>query len=314
MSLLMVGYFTKHSVHEELHRVAVAPSSHVWVYGSSVNSEELKLVTSQFNLDANIVRDVMDKHELPRVEYKEGKLYVFVRMVRRTKRGATISTPLLAIVDGSVYVTLSTSDYFLPDTIVNSNSPVPAGNSKLILLATLVAVVDEYEELINRTMMYIRSIDQRLRNREADNKDFVHFVTVEDSLNEYHTSLAGILAVLTRLMENKRDIFVGRDIEALEDIILHVNQLLVSVASHSQSVNSIRNAYSTIANNTLNHRMKTLTVLTVLITLPNVFYGMYGMNVALPFADEPWAYVGITVFTIMIVIVAFLLVRRLKVF
>jgi Mg2+ and Co2+ transporter CorA len=115
-------------------------------------------------------------------------------------------------------------------------------------------------------------------------------------------------------MENKRDIFVGRDIEALEDIILHVNQLLVSVASHSQSVNSIRNAYSTIANNTLNHRMKTLTVLTVLITLPNVFYGMYGMNVALPFADEPWAYVGITVFTIMIVIVAFLLVRRLKVF
>jgi magnesium transporter len=310
----MVGYFTKHSVHEELHRVASPPSSHVWVYGSSVTHEELAQLTSTFNLDTNIVRDVMDKHELPRVEYKDGILYVFVRMVRRTKRGATVSTPLLAIVDGSVYVTLSTSDYFLPDTIVNAGSPVPAGNSKLILLATLVAVVDEYEELINRTMMYIRSIDQRLRNREADNKDFVHFVTVEDSLNEYQTNLSGIQAVLSRLMENKRETFISRDIEAIDDIILHVNQLLVSVASHTQSVNSIRNAYSTIANNTLNHRMKTLTVLTVLITLPNVFYGMYGMNVALPFADQPWAYMGIVIFTIITVIVAFLLVRRLKVF
>lgn len=310
----MVGYFTKHSVHEELHRVASPPNSHVWVYGSSVTHEDLTDVISQFSLDPNIVRDVMDKHELPRVEYKDDVLYVFVRMVRRTKRGATVSTPLLAIVKGSVYVTLSTTDYFLPGTIVNSSSPVPAGNSKLILLATLVAVVNEYEELINRTMMYIRSIDQRLRNREADNKDFVHFVTVEDSLNEYQTNLTGILAVLGRLKENKREAFQGRDIEAIDDIMLHVNQLVVSVASHTQSVNSIRNAYSTIANNTLNHRMKTLTVLTVLITLPNVIYGMYGMNVALPFAEQPWAYIAIVAFTIVIILVAYLLVRRLKVF
>ncbi|HRN96936.1 MAG TPA: magnesium transporter CorA family protein [Candidatus Saccharibacteria bacterium] len=310
----MVGYFTKHSVHEELHRVASPPSSHVWVYGSSVTHEELTDIISQFSLDPNIVRDVIDKHELPRVEYKDDVLYVFVRMVRRTKRGATVSTPLLAIVKGSVYVTLSTTDYFLPGTIVNSSSPVPAGNSKLILLATLVAVVNEYEELINRTMMYIRSIDQRLRNREADNKDFVHFVTVEDSLNEYQTNLTGILAVLGRLKDNKREAFQGRDIEAIDDIMLHVNQLVVSVASHTQSVNSIRNAYSTIANNTLNHRMKTLTVLTVLITLPNVIYGMYGMNVALPFANQPWAYMAIVAFTIVIILVAYLLVRRLKVF
>ena len=76
----------------------------------------------------------------------------------------------------------------------------------------------------------------------------------------------------------------------------------------------LRNAYSTIANNTLNHRMKTLAVLTVLITLPNVIYGMYGMNVALPFAEQPWAYMAIVVFTILIILIAYLLVRRLKVF
>ena len=36
--------------------------------------------------------------------------------------------------------------------------------------------------------------------------------------------------------------------------------------------------------------MKTLTALTLLIALPNVFYGMYGMNIGLPYQEYPLAY------------------------
>ena len=79
------------------------------------------------------------------------------------------------------------------------------------------------------------------------------------------------------------------------------------------AINSIRNAYTTISNNQLNRRMKSLTLLTLLVALPNVFYGMFGMNVALPFADEPWAYAVITGFTLLIVSLAYLIMRRLRI-
>jgi Mg2+ and Co2+ transporter CorA len=60
--------------------------------------------------------------------------------------------------------------------------------------------------------------------------------------------------------------------------------------------------------------MKTLTVLTILIALPNVFYGMYGMNVSLPFADQPWAYAVVVLFTFVLIIAVYLLARRFRIF
>ncbi|MNL40438.1 CorA-like Mg2+ transporter protein [compost metagenome] len=120
-----------------------------------------------------------------------------------------------------------------------------------------------------------------------------------------------MLAVASRLQENKHELFTTNDVEAIEDIILYLKQLLVAVESHSQSITSIRNAYSTIANNTLNQRMKILTMLTVLIALPNVFYGMYGMNIDLPFQNEPWAYTAIIGFTaLLLVTIAFVAFRK----
>ena len=60
--------------------------------------------------------------------------------------------------------------------------------------------------------------------------------------------------------------------------------------------------------------MKTLTVLTVLIALPNVFYGMYGMNVPLPFEKEPWAYGAIVLFTVLLIFLVYSLAKRFRVF
>lgn len=309
----MIQYYVKRSAGERLQQVSVPPHDHVWVHVPSMATNEYDSVIDRYHLNPGVVRDVKDIFELPRVEYRDGVLYVFVRTVRRTRRGLVESNPLLAIVKDSTYLTLSMVDYDLTE-IVEKSADLLRGDSRALLLSTLVAVIEGYEELIHKTARYVSDTDQRLRNREVDDKDFVHFVTIEDNLNDYHTNLVAILAALTRLKENKHGIFDAEDCESLEDIILHINQLLVSVASHIQSINSIRNAYSTIANNSLNRRMKTLTLMTVLIALPNVFYGMYGMNVVLPFADEPWAYAALVGFTIFVVIIAYAIVRRLKVF
>src|SRR5690606_10023055 len=118
--------------------------------------------------------------------------------------------------------------------------------------------------------------------------------------------------LLERLCENRHELFTEKDREFLDDMILHTNQLLVATNSHRSTVESIRNAYTTITNNTLNKRMKKLTLLTLLVALPNVFFGMYGMNVTLPYAEEPWAYMAITGFSIGLVGLLALFFRRIR--
>ena len=122
------------------------------------------------------------------------------------------------------------------------------------------------------------------------------------------------MTVVGQLEANRRQLFNLRDIEAFGDIILHARQLLVAIGSSAQTIDSIQNAYSTIANNTLNQRMKVLTTITILLAVPNVFYGMYGMNIGLPFQGEQWAYIAIMGVTLLLILLTLLLAKRFRLF
>lgn len=307
----MIQYFVKRSASEALQEVKQPQENHAWVYVSGATEKELQSIIDTYELDGDIVHDVHDKHELPRIEYSGGGVYVFLRTPHHSSWGGVVSSPFLAILKGGVLITVATGEYATPAEVLQT-STLTTKNNKHVFVELLSHVVNQYQEDVRRTGTYILNTSQRLRTRDIDNKDFIHFVTVESDLSEYNTSLSGIAVVLDRLHENRHDILTKQDCELIEDIILLINQLLVAVQSHGQTINSIRNAYTTISNNNLNQRMKTLTLVTILITLPNVFYGMYGMNVALPFAEQPWAYAAITAFTLVIVLLVYAIVRRLR--
>ena len=306
----MLQYYAKHTPNEEFQRFSTPRHDNVWVYGDAITESDLSDVTQRFELDRNIVFDVRDEDELPRVEYSVGNMYVFLRVPERTKRGTVTTSPLLAIVTPKAFLTLASINTFSPDHLAHVTGGLRSSDTSSLLTSAFAAVISEYEDLIKQTAHYIKDTSRRLQTHEITNKDFIHFVTIEDNLNEYRLSLDSMLTVARRLCENKHDVLSISDIEAIDDVVLYIQQLLVAIGSHSQSVTSIRNAYSTIANNTLNQRMKTLTTLTVLITLPNVLFGMYGMNVALPFADQPWAYALIVVFTFMLILAVYRLAKR----
>lgn len=307
----MLHYYAKKSFNEDPQLTKDAPMDRAWVYGANVTDDELHRVTELYSLDSGILRDVRDKNELPRAEYSQGLLYVFIRAPHQTSRGNTVTVPFLAVLKGSLLITLSSKEYVQPTELFDATK-VDMKSTKHVFLQLTSHVISKYEHLIHSTGTYIHNTSQRLRTHEVDNKDFINFVTVEHDLNEYHTNLTALQALLARLRENRHAIFGDKDCEFIEDMVLHVNQLLVATDSHKNTIDSIRNAYTTISNNTLNQRMKKLTLLTLLVALPNVFFGMFGMNVLLPFADQPWAYAAITGFSVALVVLVALFIRRIR--
>lgn len=305
----MLTYYSRPSAGEDFQEVSTPHTHGMWVAGSKVTATELHTVEKTYDLDGNILGDVLDVHELPRIEARRDELYVFLRTPERTRQGNVITRPLLLVSKGTVFLSLSQAMYDEHHPVI---AKVPAqDHTEHLLLATFATVIGQYEEIMQKTADYIKELRKRLRSHEVTNQDLIQFVTVEDNLNEYHMNLSGMMAVAERL---RNGVLQPSEHEALDDIVLHIRQLLSAGESYGQSITSIRNAYTTIANNTLNQRMKTLTVFTVLIALPNVFYGMYGMNIALPFADAPWAYTMIVGFTIFLISTVYILAKRLKVF
>jgi len=307
----MLHYYAKKSFNEDPQLVKEPPTERGWVYGAQVTDEELAAVATQYDLDTGILKDVHDKNELPRVEYNQGLAYVFIRAPHQASRGNIVTTPFLAVLKGTLLITLSSNDYVKPAELFEQTK-IDMKSTKHVFLQLVGYVISQYETFINSTGKYILNTEQRLRTREVDTKDFINFVTVENDLNIYRTNLTALEALLGRLGENKHEIFSDKDCEFIEDMILHGNQLLVATESHLSTVASIRNAYTTISNNTLNQRMKKLTLLTLLVALPNVFFGMFGMNVTLPFANESWAYEAILAISVTIVVVVAVFVRKIR--
>lgn len=311
----MIEYYKKHSTAEKFRQVPHA-SEDTWVHLGAPTTAEIEQVVESYGLDAAIVNDVLDKNELSRSEFNKGVQYVFMRPATRTRAGEIKTRPFLAILHPKVFITIATSMAVTTEAIatVGDRSKVTTAKRAGMLIATISAIVGEYEQLLQHTDEYIGSIRKKLRMHEVGNKDFVHFVTIEDNLNEYQTCLRDTLTVVERLRENSHNLFSPHEVELLEDTRLYIRQLLSAVESLLHTINSIRNAYSTIANNTLNQRMKILTSLTVLIALPNVFYGMYGMNVPLPFQQESWVYGFIVFFTLLVILLVYSIAKRFKVF
>jgi magnesium transporter len=303
----MLKYYVRRSSGEEFQKVSEPPKSNVWIHGDAVTDSDLRSLSDTYDFNLNLIRDVLDIHELSRVEIEDGGgLYAFVRTAHRNKRGLVVTTPVLLAVKSSVFVNVSMANTE-HHRLATPSIIAQASDTTSLLLGTFAAVINEYEDFMQHTARYVYDTEERLRTHEVKNDDFIRFVTVESNLNEYHTNLSSMQVVAERLKELMKD---QGDREAVEDISLYIKQLLVAISSQRQSITSIRNTYGMIANNALNQRMKALTVLMALIALPGVFYGMYGMNVALPFQKEPWAYAAITLISVTVTLLVFLFAKK----
>ena len=308
----MVEYYQKRSSNDPLEKINKPYStSGLWV---NIPNKRIDInrLAELYGLDANTVRDVFDRHELPRCEYKNGHQYVFMRLPSSAIDGAA-TAPILAVAGPQIFLTITPHVNFSPQSLDGflagiSHRPIS------MMVAVLAGVVSGYEHRVNLLEEKIISARKRLKSTEVKNTDFIEFVTIEDRLNEYRSSLEGMLSVTKQVHLNRHGLLKNRDSEEVEDILLHIEQLLVSIQASSQTIASIQNAYSTIANNTLNYRMKILTTITILLAIPNVFYGMYGMNINLPFQHEEWAYLSIIGFTALLIILVFFVAKRFRLF
>jgi magnesium transporter len=120
----------------------------------------------------------------------------------------------------------------------------------------------------------------------------------------FFASLTQINPVLQNIISGKLIELYKEDHELTEDLVVSSNQLVELCKSTLKNIVNIREAYSTIVTNDLNKVIKLFTSLTVILTIPTIIASLYGMNVALPFANHPdafWLVGGIIIFIITVV-------------
>lgn len=90
-----------------------------------------------------------------------------------------------------------------------------------------------------------------------------------------------------------------RSAERLQDIEVEAHQVQEMLELNVDILDKVSNTYNNLLNNNLNNVMKILTIYSVVLMIPPIIFGFYGMNTFLPLADKNWGWL----FTILITII-----------
>jgi magnesium transporter len=285
-----------------------------WVYAEAPSPDEVHQLVARFKLDPGHIQDALDEDEMPRLEKEGEQSYIFVRYAYKNAEAELVTVPLLFVFGEDILMTISLAHLPCLDSFLKGKIDFATTQRAKLVLQILHQVVEQYDTYINSTSKQIKLIRSRLRGHEISNQDFIDFVVIEDELNEFLAALMPTNATLGRLMRGRYIPLFAEDQDIIEDLLLNNEQSIEACNSNIKSIVNIREAYSSISSNNLNRTMKRLTVVTVMIVLPSMFFGLYGMNVDLPFQHEPWAFLAMLLFSFGLTMLVFAYARSRRFF
>lgn len=271
----------------ELKQVAQTRSG-VWIHAVAPTEPELTTLFEELDLDETLIEDALDFYEVPRFERSNGATFFFTRYPFAEKTEDTDTAPLLIVMGESFVLTVVQRDIPQFKDFVSGKTIVHTTQKTKLFIQMMQEVVDAFElDLVRLRRSVHRDRAKLLR---IGNKEIERFVAVEHKLNDMIAAVLPTNMALQQITKTGAIKLHADDVDLMEDLVIDNTQLVDSARSVLKTIQNVRSAAEAILTNTLNNRIKTLTVLTILLTIPTIISSLYGMNVPLPGMNEPWAF------------------------
>ena len=282
----MLQYLTSPRASEPM-QIIDAPADDMWVRSERPNEDERAQLVA-LGVDADILGDALDPHEVPRVETDDGWTYFITRLPDTDDEFNDFTTPILFALGNRTTVTVSR------DSLGRLWQPfidrVPVNTARQTALFTLMinAIVLQYQRrvaTINRQMRAATSDVQKLRS-----KDIVVLTDYERKLNDYLDALVPTNTAIEKLLGGKILRLQEDDKDLVEDLSIDLEQLIARCKALLRTITNVRDSYRAVMDTRLNETIRLLTVITLALTIPTAAAGLYGMNVPLPADDSPFVF------------------------
>lgn len=289
-----------------------------WVNLTAPTLEECADVSERFGMDIEDVRAALDDEESSRISIEDNYTLILVDIPSaetRNNRHTYTTIPLGILLTEEVVVTVCAEETAVLRTFVEQR--VREFSTKKQMRFT-------YQILYNTAMVYqslLRSIDRKRTEIEeridqnTEDVDLVDLHELESNLVYFATSLRANGVVLDRLSRYGRLRKYSEDLELLEDVVIENKQAIEMTQIYRDIINGTRELMSTVINNRLNNAMKYLAAITIVMSIPTIISGMWGMNVSaewMPLSDTPYGFGILSLATVIICVVAMIILKKRK--
>jgi magnesium transporter len=177
-------------------------------------------------------------------------------------------------------------------------------------------------ENVKRFSYSLKQIDKKSLRLQAElhksmrNQELIELLVLQDSLVYFSTALSGNASVYGRLsrIEGVQSSEEYRDLA--DDVLIESRQATETCGIYRDILKTTMDAFSSVISNNVNNVVKGLSIITILVSIPTLIAGLFGMNVDLPFgwgvsgdtrAIGFWIILGVAV--VLTAICSILLVR-----
>lgn len=261
-----------------------------WIHVVAPNEEEIVRLSSEYDLEQDLLTDALDLYESPRVERSDDSTYVYTRYYHSDNGVINATEPLLIIYRPNFILTLLRTDSAVLDRLLNGAERVITTQKTKTLLQILDEVNNSYQRYLIKANRQLLAIRSQLKHTDIDKAVLVNFIELEDDLNEFLSALEPQAAMLRSLLRARYLRLYEEDRELVEDLGLGTNELIALIISRLKTIVNIRQAYDAIASSELNRTFRRLTSISIFLMIPTVVSGLFGMNINLPFANHTYAF------------------------
>lgn len=288
----------------------------VWVRLINPTSKELSQVAEVYDIEVDDLATALDEEESSRISLEDGYTLILVDIpspeVRHEKKMYT-TIPMGIVLKQNAIITVCREetpvlDYFLRD----KQKDFSTKKKMRFIYQLLLRSASLYQA-------YLRGIDKKRieieerAGKDTKDGDIIELHELESTLVYFATSLRSNSIVLERLRRYKRIEQYPEDMELLEDVMVEYQQAIEMTVIYRDIVDGTRELLSSVMDNKLNNVMKYLTSITLVMAIPTIISGIYGMNVDgewMPFAQVPYGFEIICGIIIIICVVTLWILKK----
>lgn len=288
-----------------------------WVHLQNPTREEIDGLNARFHLEPTYLQAALDEEESARIERDGDQVLIIVDIpyIDNEETGVAYTTiPLGIIMVDDVIITVSTRE---STVITDFTEERIRGFWTFKRTRFLLQIL---QRTASRYLNYLKQIDkaslfvQKHLEKDMRNQELLQMMKLEKSLVFFSTSLKGNEMVMERMLRMEMLRKYPDDSELLEDVIIENKQAMEMCSIYRNIISSTMDAFASIISNNLNIVMKILTSLTVVLSIPTLFASLWGMNVPVPFQQNPYGFWIVIAITMVASLAAFLVLWRKKMF
>ncbi|RRD39747.1 magnesium transporter CorA family protein [Leptotrichia sp. OH3620_COT-345] len=284
-----------------------------WVNTVDISDEDRRILNEKDKLSTEFLEYATDADESPRSEYdeiNEIKLLCFDVPYYDSFMDSPATAPLVFIIRENILYTFieQNEDYVYLNKLLGKTVTEKEYESLYhLLFSVLYKFCLIYHDKLTK-MNKERGDIKRSFKKAMKNSDIYKLLNIEQGLTYLSTSLKAnrlALNTLKRRWKHKNGKLSEIEEEKLEDVLIEADQAAEMTEILITIVEKEKLAYSAIIDNNLNTTMKFLTIFTVLLAIPSMIFGFFGINTSIPFqnAENGWIYVILITVVICIIFI-----------